>query len=303
MLQLEKDKMKLPDFIDLHMHTTASDGTDTPEEIMKHVKRAGIQLFAVTDHDGIEGVLEIRKIRNENPKKAEKLRFLNGIEFSCRDEEGKYHILGYGYDETSPVMLETVNLAHENRLKKVTERLRYLEDECGFTFKQEDIDALYRNHNPGKPHIANMMIKYGYASSIHEAMTEYLNKKKIPNVYLRPEDAIRTILESGGIPVLAHPSYGDGDQLITGEEMNHRLKKLVDFGIRGVEAYYSGFTPKLILEMLIFADIYNLYVTAGSDYHGKNKLVNIGETNLHRVSDGSGKLKAFLEHMMEEGKI
>ena len=295
--------MKLPEFIDLHMHTTASDGTDSPEEIMEHVRQTGLELFAVTDHDGIEGAMEIEKIRSDHPEKAEGLRFLNGIEFSCRDEEGKYHILGYGYDETSPVMQETVNQAHENRLKKVTERLRYLEDECGFTFKQEDIDALYRNHNPGKPHIANMMIKYGYVSSISEAMTEYLNKKKIPNVYLRPEEAIRTILESGGMPVLAHPSYGDGDQLITGQEMEQRLNKLIEFGIRGVEAYYSGFPPKLIQEMLYFADRYKLYVTAGSDYHGKNKLVSIGETNLHRVSEGSENLKAFLEHMMEEGRI
>ena len=284
------------------MHTTASDGTDTPAEILDHVREQGLELFAVTDHDGIAGVEEIRKIREEDPEKSKGLLFLNGIEFSCRDDEGKYHILGYGYDENAKVMIDTVSIAHENRLKKVEERLKFLKEDFGFTFAEEDIRALYRNHNPGKPHIANLMIKYGYAQSIEQAMKEFLNKKKFPNVYIRPDVAIQTILESDGIPVLAHPSYGDGDQLIVGDEMDQRLSRLVGFGLRGVEAYYSGFTPKLCSQMLQFADQYDLFVTAGSDYHGKNKLIEIGETTLDSVSEGSEKLHAFLEYVIESGK-
>jgi len=294
--------MKLPEIIDLHMHSTASDGTDSPEMLMENVRNAGIELFALTDHDGIAGVEELRRIRKEQPKKAEGLLSLNGIEFSCRDQNGKYHILGYGYDETSEIMNRTVNIAHENRLMKVEQRLAFLKEDFGFTFEQKDIDALYRNHNPGKPHIANMMIKYGYAKTINEAIKDILNKKKIPNVYLKPEEAIDTILKSGGIPVLAHPSYGDGDQLITGDEMDERLKRLKGFGLQGVEAFYSGFTPKLNRELLDFADQYDFYVTAGSDYHGKNKLIDLGETNLDSVSEGPEKLHAFLEYVIESGK-
>lgn len=291
--------MKLPEIIDLHMHTTASDGTDTPAEILENVRNAGIELFSVTDHDGIAGVEEIRRIRKEHPEKAEGCLFLNGIEFSCRDDEGKYHILGYGYDENAVTMVKTVGKAHKNRLRKVDERLKFIKEAFGFTFAEEDVLKLFRNHNPGKPHIANLMIKYGYAKTIDQAIHDFLNKKKFPDVYIRPETAIETILKSGGVPVLAHPSYGDGDQLITGADMEARLRKLVGFGLKGVEAYYSGFTPKLINEMLGFAKEFDLYVTAGSDYHGENKLIELKETNLDAVSEGEEKLHDFLEYVIE----
>ena len=294
--------MKLPEVIDLHMHSTASDGTDSPKEIMENVRSAGIELFALTDHDGIAGVSELRKLRSEQPELSAGLLFLNGIEFSCRDKFGKYHILGFGYDEHAEIMNKTVDVAHENRLQKVELRLQFIKEEFGFGFEQKDIDALYRNHNPGKPHIANLMIKYGYAKDINDAIKNYLNKKKIPNVYLTPEKAIETIINSGGIPVLAHPTYGDGDQLIMGEEMDERLKRLKDFGLKGIEAYYSGFTPKFTKELLEFADKYDFYVTAGSDYHGKNKLIALGETNLDAVSEASEKLHEFLEYVIESGK-
>jgi hypothetical protein len=134
--------------------------------------------------------------------------------------------------------------------------------------------------NPGKPHIGNLMVQYGYAKSRSEAIKEYIDQLHVKNMYLSPEEAISGILEGGGIPVLAHPFFGNGDQLILGEEMEERLKRLIGFGLKGVEAFYSGFSPKLIKVMLGFAEQYQLYVTAGSDYHGKNKLVVPGDTGL-----------------------
>ena len=98
--------------------------------------------------------------------------------------------------------------------------------------------------------------------------------------YLGPEEAISQILAGEGIPVLAHPFYGSGDQLVIGQEMEERLKRLTGFGLQGVEAFYSGFAPKLINQMLEMADRYHLYVTAGSDYHGKNKIVRLGDTGM-----------------------
>lgn len=275
------------------MHTTASDGTDQPAEIIRHVREAGIDLFAVTDHDGIAGALETEKILREYPEPG--LRFIKGIEFSCRDEEGKYHILGYDYDAENETLQKVVQIAHENRLVKVQARIAFLEEEFGFRFADEDIEKLMQNHNPGKPHIANLMIRYGYAETIEEAMQEYLNKKKFPASYILPEEAIQTILASGGIPVLAHPSYGDGSQLIVGEEIEHRLSRLVDFGLQGIETFYSGFTPKLIAEMLRLSEAFDLYVTAGSDYHGTNKLVPLGDTNLDSMEDAPERLIRFLE--------
>ena len=180
-------------------------------------------------------------------------------------------------------------------MRKVLGRLEHLKTEFGITFPQEEIDALLARDNPGKPHIGNLMVKYGFAGTKEEAIRDFINKVHYPSEYVRPEEAIRGILGAGGVPVLAHPSYGSGDQLFVGAEMEARLKRLIGFGLRGVEAYYSGFTPKLTRELLSYAEKYELYVTAGSDYHGGNKMISLGDTNLERVSEGPAGLWRFLE--------
>lgn len=293
--------MKYPEMIDLHLHTTASDGTDSPEELIRNVRKAGVGLFAVTDHDGIRGALEVEQLLAQDPEND--LLFIKGIEFSCRDEEGKYHILGYGYDSNYQPFLDVLRAAHENRLMKLDGRVAFLKEEFGFQFPDEEIEELKQLENPGKPHLANLMIRHGYASSIQEAMKDYLNKKKFPNVYIRPETAIQIIRDCGGVPVLAHPFYGDGSQLILGEEMEERLKRLIGYGLQGVENFYSGFTVKLTLQMLALAERYDLYVTAGSDYHGTNKLVPLGDTNLPSVTGAPVQLKRFLMHMFPDLSI
>ena len=148
--------------------------------------------------------------------------------------------------------------------------------------------------NPGKPHIGNLMVKYGYAETKEQAIREYINKLHFKGEYVRPEEAIRGILASGGIPVLAHPTYGSGDQLILGEDMDRRLRRLMDFGLMGVEAFYSGFTEKIRGELLGFAERYGLYVTAGSDYHGTNKLIELGDTGLQSDTEWPFGLRRFL---------
>ena len=140
-----------------------------------------------------------------------------------------------------------------------------------------------------------MMVRFGYAQSKDQAFRDYLNRLRMPSEYLRPEQVIPAVLESGGIPVLAHPSYGDGDQLILGEEMDGRIRRLMDFGLRGAEAFYSGFTPLLCGEILSLAAKYGLYITAGSDYHGKNKLVTLGDTGLDAGTEWPEGLKSFLK--------
>ncbi|MBP3815303.1 MAG: PHP domain-containing protein [Firmicutes bacterium] len=276
--------------IDLHMHTTISDGTNTLSEILAAVKDFNIDIFSVTDHDSILGGIEMPKFLMENDPK-----FIRGVEFSCRDNEGKYHILGYGYDPDDDGLLKVVNKGHSFRLEKVAARLKYLKEEFGFEFSKEDIEELMAKENPGKPHIGNMMVKYGYAPSRDIAIKEYINKKKFKNVFIKPEEAIEGILSGGGIPILAHPIYGSGEELILGDEMEERLKKLMGFGIQGVEAFYSGFTEKMKLEMLNLAEKYNLFVTAGSDYHGKNKLVVLGDNNLDDIKEGPKGLYDFLD--------
>ncbi len=276
--------------LDLHMHTTVSDGTDTPAEILENVKKAGIRLFAVTDHDAVYGAEVMTGMLQETDP-----LFLTGIEFSCKDELGKYHILGYGYDPAGAPIRRLVDMSHGFRMEKVLGRLRKLKEEFGIEFPEEDIRSLLAMHNPGKPHIGNLMVRYGYAGNRNDAIKNIINKVHFKGRYVRPEEAVTAILESGGVPVLAHPAYGSGDELFVGEEMEDRLRRLVDFGLQGVEAFYSGFTDKLIEEQLQLAERYGLYVTAGSDYHGSNKMIAIGDTNLPANEDLPEGMSRFLE--------
>ena len=275
--------------IDLHMHTTVSDGTDPPEQIVARVREAGIGLFSVTDHDAVKAGQVIPPLLGKGDP-----AFVTGAEFSCRDEEGKYHILGYGYDPDADAMRELVETGHRLRMSKVQARLAFLKEQFGFVFPEEELRKLLAQDNPGKPHIANLMVRLGYAESKEQAIRDFINRIRFRTQYIRPEQAIRCILGAGGIPVLAHPSYGDGDQLILGSEMDERIRRLMDYGLQGLEAFYSGFTPKLRLQILSLAERYGLYVTAGSDYHGTNKLVKLGDTGLEPGAEWPEGLNRFL---------
>lgn len=289
-------KMNFPQKFDLHMHTCVSDGTDTPEEIIGCVKKAGVTCFSVTDHDATKACDRIQSAIKDD----DHLFFVNGTELSCRDEEGQYHVLGYRYDSQSESIKGLIEKGHGFRMKKVTARLDFIRTEFGFEFPEEEINKLLSMDNPGKPHIGNLMVKYGYAETKEIAIREYINKLHVKKEYIRPEEAIEAILQGGGIPVLAHPCYGSGDQLILGEEMEQRLKKLMGFGLLGVEAFYSGFSDKLRNAMLSLAEKYNLYVTAGSDYHGKNKLVRLGDTGMDPAAEIPEGLRRFAQDAFEK---
>ena len=168
-----------------------------------------------------------------------------------------------------------------------------------FSFPEKEISSLMAMDNPGKPHIGNLMVKYGYSETKEEAITKYINQLHFASEYLLPEEAVAGILEGGGIPVLAHPMYGDGDQLILGDDMDNRLRKLMGFGLQGIEAFYSGFPKKLRKAALALADKYDLYVTAGSDYHGRNKMIEAGDTGLTDKDEAPEGLKRFLEAAVE----
>ena len=282
--------------IDLHMHCEISDGTDTPQMLLENVRKAGINVFSLTDHDAVKGSLIIPRIRREGDP-----RFINGVEFSCKDDEGKYHILGYGYDPESEPIRQIVEESHGYRMEKVRNRLRFLEEQFGFTFPDSDLAELLALDNPGKPHIGNLMVKHGYVKTKEEGIKDYINKVRLRTQYLSPEKAIRGILEGGGIPVLAHPSYGDGDQLILGDEMDERIRRLMGYGLKGLEGFYSGFTKVIRSEILGFAQSYGLYVTAGSDYHGGNKIIELGDTGLTEAEEWPDGLMRFLEDVRIEG--
>ena len=276
--------------MDTHMHTTASDGTDTPEEILGKVKAAGIELFSVTDHDAVKGCVDIARILT-----ASDPRFITGVEFNSEDDRGKYHILGYGYDPGSDVIEGMIQKVRNMRMMKVTERVDGLKSRFGIEFPSDEVEALMALYNPGKPHIANLMVKYGYVSDKTQAIKDYIDKIPIPNSHIDPKSAIEGIIKAGGIPVLAHPPYGSGDEMILGDELDERVRKMISYGLRGVEGFYSQYTNLMCRQVLEIAEKYDLYVSAGSDYHGKNKLVILGDTGLENVRERPRGLIRFIE--------
>ena len=276
--------------IDLHMHTTISDRTDTPEELLSVVKSAGITCFSITDHDAVMGAQQMMDLLSPSDPV-----FIPGVEFSCKDELGKYHILGYGFDPSSPSIREIVNKGHENRMAEVSSRLKALKEERSIAFPAEEIERLMALPNPGKPHIGNLMVKYGYAQSRSQAITEIINKLHVKSLDLSPDEVITSIRNSGGISVLAHPVFGSGTQKIFGKELEARVDHLAEMGLQGIEAYYSGFTREIREEVLAIAEKRGLLITCGSDYHGKNKTVRPGEIGTDSPDDYLEKTGAFLK--------
>ncbi len=280
--------------IDLHMHSTVSDGTDSPEQLLSYVMEKGISLFSLTDHDDTKGCLEMIDLLG-----AGKPAFITGVEISCRDSEGKYHILGYGYDPDAESIKSLVARSHSIRIGKLQKRLDQLKEKFGFVFTEDEIEGLRALDNPGKPHLGELMIRHGYVSDMNTAFKDYLNNLSVKSENIGPAEAINEIRASGGIPVLAHGFFGDGDQTIIGDEMEHRMARLSEMGLMGTETFYSGFSPRMIRTMLEYADRYDLFVTAGSDYHGKRKLVELGDTGLDDLSDAPQRLINFLSEVAD----
>ena len=289
--------------IDLHMHTEMSDGDHTPEEILIKVKEAGLELFSVTDHDTDICVGIIPKLLGPGDPD-----YIPGVEFSCKDkgDEGanKYHILGYGFDPKNEKLRTLLDTAHEFRMEKARKRLEFLKSEFNMEFPQEEVDKFLERNSPAKPHLAQMIIDHSDdVNSIKEAVERFINKKKFNNVNPRPEEAIEAILDAGGIPVLAHGPFGDGENEkdpILGEALEKRVKHLVDCGLQGLEGYYCKYTPEIQQEVLDLAEKYELYVTAGSDFHGQKKKpgLYIGDNHLEDASEGPDGLRRFLNDVM-----
>ncbi len=277
--------------IDLHMHSTASDGTDTPEVLLENVKKNGLRFFSVTDHDTYETgeALLASAALEAGP------RFVLGIELSCKDELGKYHILGYRFDPDCADMRQIVDRAHDNRVFKVLNRLKFLREEFGFMFTTDEMDELMALPNPGKPHIGNLMVKHGYAPDRTAAIRDYLNKYKGKTPFVRPEEAIGAILAGGGIPVLAHPLFGNGDQELSVGEVAERTDRLMREGLQGLECFYSRNTREQTDALVELAEERGIFSTCGSDYHGGNKAVPLGMTGLRERDRVPAPLIRFME--------
>lgn len=260
--------------VDMHLHTTASDGSFSPQEVVQMVKASGVKVFSLTDHDTTAGVHEVE---DDIP---EGMEFFKGIEFSCKAGDIKCHILGYSYDDNHPDFMKALAAAEAKREDKLAIRIEHLREVDGIELTADEITELEAIPSAGKPHIANILMRRGISGTRTEIINRYIEfgvESRIP-----AELAIRAIKSSGGVAIWAHPLGGENEIHMNRKELEEKLGVLQGIGIEGLECFYSRYDDREIAMLLEIAESRGLLVSGGSDFHGKNKNVEIGELGVSK---------------------
>lgn len=256
---------------DLHIHSNCSDGSDSSTKLPEIVKKANIDVFALTDHDTVEGCLELSKTFD---------KFIRGVELTCLCGKIKCHILGYGIDIYNEDLQNLIAKGKLLRRQKLETRIKYLKDVHNIELNEDELNWLYSRKSVVKTHMANILVKRGLASNNIEAMQKYLDACKTGNTRFDGQEAIDVIKKAGGIVVWAHPIGGEGEKHITEEELLPKLAEMKKYGIQGLECYYSRYNQNEISFLVKQAKLNNLLITGGSDYHGENKDIPAGRLNV-----------------------
>jgi len=256
--------------VDLHIHTTASDGTLTPDQILSLARELELGAIAITDHDTLDGVIE--SIRLGIPPS---FKFLTGVEISATPPPpfrcpGSFHILGYGVRPENPALNQTLfqlQDARKNRNPRIIQRLNRL----GLELTLEEVKLIAGDGLLGRPHIARLMVKKGYARSINDAFDNYLGKGKpayVDKFRIDTRQAIALISGAGGIPVLAHPYLLETE---SEKELEDLVVMMKAMGLKGLEVYYPDHPPENTAQYAALAQKHGLLMTGGTDFHGSLK--------------------------------
>lgn len=247
--------------LDLHMHTTWSDGMSEPAELVKAVADAGLRALAVTDHDNTESLEEVQKAGAEAG-----LEIIPGIEINTHWDHGEIHVLGYYIDPANDALISLSNDHRKQRhiqLKEIVHKL----NRHDIPVTMDDVLSRARTDGSvGRPHIAQAIVARGGAKDINEAFKKFLNSHAhtfCKRSTRSPHEAVEAIYESGGIPVIAHP--GDMPHL---EDL---IPDLMNYGLRGLEAYHKSHSAGMAAWHCELAERYGLIVTGGTDFHGQPK--------------------------------
>ena len=258
---------------DLHIHSNCSDGSDTVEELAEKINSSDLDIVALTDHDTTDGLKKFGECISPDKK------FIRGIELTCLAGDIKCHILGYFIDSETPELKALIEKGKILRRQKLETRIKYLKDVHGIELTKEELDWLYSRRSVVKTHLANILVKRGLAKSNIPAMKKYLDDCKTGNTKFDGIEAINVIKKSGGIPVWAHPLGGEGEEHISQDLLQKQLIKMKEYGIEGMECYYSRYSDEEIEFLVKTATENGLYITGGSDYHGTNKDIPLGRLN------------------------
>jgi predicted metal-dependent phosphoesterase TrpH len=246
--------------IDLHTHSTASDGLYSPTELLQRARNeTELRVLALTDHDTTNGLAEAAEAALHLA-----IEFIPGIELNTDIEGGEIHMLGYFPEYERPEFQQTLQILRDARVRR-GERMVELLNEQGINIQWERVREIAQGA-VGRPHIAKALMEAGYVQSIGEAFDKYIGSNcpaYVPRYKLTPEDAIRLILSANGLPVMAHPLTMPGL-----EKLRTWLPDLVATGLVGLETYYGPYTQEEEQQLRDLADKHGLIPTGGTDYHG-----------------------------------
>lgn len=270
--------------IDLHMHSSCSDGKDNVEEILKNVKKAGIKYFSITDHDTAESGRiifadkNLQKFIHEN-----ELVYTPGMEISCEYKGHKMHILAYDFNPSLPEVFELEKKYNELLKQKADEKIELLKN-AGYVLSKKSLAFLKTRINIRTLDLANCLVNDGYFNDLQKS-ANYVSKGLKTSVKSRLDAKfVLPLMKSVGAKLVwAHPIYGVGDKPESFEDIFWLAEELKQFGLSGLECFYSLYNKEQIDKLLDIAENLGLLITAGSDYHGKNKPVKLAE----RTIDGS----------------
>jgi len=244
--------------VDLHIHSTASDGRLTPEDVVRKSAENGLTVIAITDHDTVDSIAPALVAAKAFPW----LKVMPGVEISTDVPSGEVHILGYFVDYTDPefvARLERMRHSRWGRAHGMIAKLR----ELGIYIEWQQVREIAGSGSIGRPHIAQAMLDKGYIASIKEAFTKYIGRggpAYVEREKMTPVEAVELILRAKGLPVLAHP--------LTTNDPETMVVELKAAGLVGIEAYYDGYTADEISRLVNLAVKYGLIASGGSDHHG-----------------------------------
>ena len=244
--------------VDLHIHSTASDGSLNPADIVRQAAERGLSAIALADHDTVGGIVPAIEAAKTFPK----LKVLPAIELSTDVPQGEVHVLGYFIDYADREFQVTLKRMRHSRLHRAQGMIAKLKN-FGIYIDWERVQEIAGTGSMGRPHIAQAMLEKGYITSFKEAFDKYISRDGpayVEREKMTPVEAVELLLQVNGLPVLAHPFTANNTEMLIAE--------LKAAGLVGIETYYNGYTADEISRLVSLADKFGLIATGGSDYHG-----------------------------------
>lgn len=263
--------------VDLHAHTTASDGMLTPTQLVQRASRLGLKVLAVTDHDTVAGIPEALAA---GPLYG--VEVIPGVEINTDVPGAEVHVLGYFIDYRQEELNERLALLRDGRIGRAR-RMAEVLTSMGAPIRFERILEIAGEGAVGRPHVAQALIEAGHVSSYGQAFEQYIGRNSpayVERVKFTPAEACALICRAGGLPVFAHPVFFDRYGKIKERfDADGLLPEMISRGLVGIEVYYNGYDAITIEQLLAIARRYNLIVTGGTDFHG----IRQGESDLGGV--------------------